>query len=136
MTVTLLKQVMPKSLLGRSLLIIVTPLILLQVIATGIFFESHWDKVTFRLARGVAGDVASVVQLIKRFPEEDDFKWIRGHSAETFGLIVTVAPEVQMGHSILGGQNTLERKLIRALRDILNVPFHIDNNTLKIIATI
>ena len=56
-----IKQIMPKSLLGRSLMIIISPLILLQVIATGIFFESHWDKVTFRLARGLAGDISAIV---------------------------------------------------------------------------
>ena len=45
------KRFLPKSLLGRSLLILVTPLILLQVVATVIFYETHWDKITLRLAR-------------------------------------------------------------------------------------
>ncbi len=49
------KRFLPRSLLGRSLMIIVTPLVLLQVVSGFIFYESHWDKVTLRLARGVAG---------------------------------------------------------------------------------
>mgnify|MGYP000395048523 CR=1 FL=1 len=57
-----LKRFLPKSLLGRTVLIIVMPLILLQVVATAIFFETHWDTVTRRLANGVAGDVAVILE--------------------------------------------------------------------------
>ena len=39
-------RVLPRSLLGRSLLIIVTPLILLQVVSTWVFYDSHWETVT------------------------------------------------------------------------------------------
>ena len=54
-----IKKYLPKSLLGRSLMIIVMPLIMLQLISGTIFFETHWDKVSLRLARGVAGDIES-----------------------------------------------------------------------------
>ena len=43
---TSVKRFLPKSLLGRSLLIIVTPLVVLQLVSAGIFYETHWDKVT------------------------------------------------------------------------------------------
>ena len=52
-----LRQVVPRSLLGRSLLIIVTPLILLQVVSAWAFYERHWDNVTKRLANSVAGEI-------------------------------------------------------------------------------
>ncbi|MCW9046086.1 MAG: ATP-binding protein [Alphaproteobacteria bacterium] len=55
---------MPKSLFGRSLLIIVTPLVLLQVISAFIFYESHWDKVSRRLAANLAGDIGAVADLL------------------------------------------------------------------------
>ena len=44
-----LKRFLPRTLLGRSILIIVSPLILLQVITTYAFFSSHWDLVARRL---------------------------------------------------------------------------------------
>ncbi|MBI2978804.1 MAG: two-component sensor histidine kinase, partial [Rhodospirillales bacterium] len=65
---TTIKRFLPKSLLGRSLMIIVTPLIVLQLVSAAIFYETHWDKVTFRLARGVAGDIAAVISLMQRHP--------------------------------------------------------------------
>ena len=50
-----IKRILPRSLLGRSLMIIVTPLVLLQVISTLVFYESHWNKVSLRMARSLAG---------------------------------------------------------------------------------
>jgi len=76
MTVTI-KRFLPKSLLGRSLLIIVMPLVILQVVSATIFYETHWDKVTLRLARGVAGDIAAIITLLKRNPESENRGWYR-----------------------------------------------------------
>ena len=53
-----IKNVLPKTLFGRSLLIIVTPLILMQAISTFVFFDRHWDTMTRRLAHTLAGDIA------------------------------------------------------------------------------
>ncbi|HIF59661.1 MAG TPA: HAMP domain-containing protein [Rhodospirillales bacterium] len=60
----MIKHFLPKSLLGRSILIIVIPLILLQLVSAFVFYESHWHKVSLRLARGVVGDIAAVVDLL------------------------------------------------------------------------
>ena len=60
----MIKRFLPKSLLGRSILIIVTPLILLQLVSAFVFYESHWHKVSLRLVRGVVGDIAAVVDLL------------------------------------------------------------------------
>ena len=50
----MIKRFLPKSLFGRSLMIIITPLILLQVVSTWIFFDRHWDTITRRLASSIA----------------------------------------------------------------------------------
>jgi two-component system osmolarity sensor histidine kinase EnvZ len=67
-----LRQVVPRSLLGRSLLIIVTPLILLQVVSAWAFYERHWDNVTKRLANSVAGEIAAVIALRQQLGSADD----------------------------------------------------------------
>src|SRR3546814_5853592 len=59
------RRLLPRSLLGRSVLIIVTPLILLQVISTWVFYDRHYDTITKRLAQGLAGDVAAVIALLE-----------------------------------------------------------------------
>lgn len=57
-----LKRFMPRSLLGRSLLILVTPVLLIQIVTTLFFIDRHWSKVTGRLGYAVAGEIAMVAQ--------------------------------------------------------------------------
>src|SRR3546814_6732279 len=63
-----INRLLPRSLFGRSLMIIVTPLILLQVVSTWVFYDSHWDTVTRRLAQSVAGDIAAVIEMMGENP--------------------------------------------------------------------
>jgi two-component system osmolarity sensor histidine kinase EnvZ len=58
-----LKRFLPRGLFGRSLIIIVAPIVLLQAIIAYVFFERDLDTTTRRLARDVAADVAMLVAL-------------------------------------------------------------------------
>jgi two-component system osmolarity sensor histidine kinase EnvZ len=57
------KRVLPRSLLGRSLLIILAPLVLVLAIALQIFYGSHLVLVSRRFATSVAGEVALFTDL-------------------------------------------------------------------------
>ena len=57
-----LKRRLPQSLFGRSLLIIVLPVAIMQIAVTWAFFDAHWQTVTSRLSDGLAGEVAWVVE--------------------------------------------------------------------------
>jgi two-component system osmolarity sensor histidine kinase EnvZ len=65
----LLRRFLPRSLLGRSLLIVLVPLVLLQAVALQIFYGSHLDALSRRLADSVAGEVAFMVDEIDRAPQ-------------------------------------------------------------------
>lgn len=56
-----IKKVLPRSLFGRSLMIILVPAILLQVIMTIVFLDNHWKKMTIRYSESIAGEVALIV---------------------------------------------------------------------------
>jgi two-component system osmolarity sensor histidine kinase EnvZ len=64
-----IKQFLPRSLFGRSLMILVTPVVLLQIVATYVFYEQHWETMSKRLSGGVAGDIAMVIDV---FSEDID----------------------------------------------------------------
>lgn len=64
----LVKARLPKGLLGRSLLILVTPLVLLQLVSAYVFYGTHWDMVTRRLSTGLAGDIGTVADLLRLYP--------------------------------------------------------------------
>ena len=57
------KRFLPRGLFGRSLIIIVAPMVLLQGIVTYVFFERDVDTTTRRMARDVAADVAFLATL-------------------------------------------------------------------------
>jgi len=63
-----LKPLLPRGLFPRSLLIIVTPVVLLQLTVTIIFFERHYQLVTRRLSAGVAGEIAMLLSLYEANP--------------------------------------------------------------------
>ena len=64
----LLKRLLPHSLMGRALLIILAPLVLLHIVSTWAFYDSHYDTITSRLAKTLAGDIAAVILIMDRNP--------------------------------------------------------------------
>jgi len=56
-----IKRFMPRGLFGRSLIIIVAPMVLLQAIVSYVFFERDLETTTRRMARDVAADIALLI---------------------------------------------------------------------------
>jgi two-component system, OmpR family, osmolarity sensor histidine kinase EnvZ len=56
-----LKPIMPRSLNGRFVFIIIAPVILIQVISTYLYMERYSQQVTRRLSNGVAGEIAFII---------------------------------------------------------------------------
>ena len=65
----LLKKLMPRGLYGRSLIIIVAPMVLLQVVVSYVFLERHWQMVTEKLSSAVVSDIALLLEAKVAFPE-------------------------------------------------------------------
>jgi two-component system osmolarity sensor histidine kinase EnvZ len=125
------KHLLPRSLLGRSLMIIVTPLVLLQLVSAVIFYESHWDKVSVRLARGVAGDIGSVITLLRQFPDPEDRAWVFGLAADHMELAVALQEKGILPNEPVHPQGLTERALIDALREQVGRPFQLDSESLE-----
>jgi two-component system osmolarity sensor histidine kinase EnvZ len=58
------KKMLPQTLFGRSLLIMVTPVLLLQILVAFFFIDRHWDAMTARLAQSVTGDIALIFKTV------------------------------------------------------------------------
>jgi len=126
-----IKRYLPRTLLGRSLLIIVSPLVLLQLIAAYIFYERHWDTVTHRLAGTLAGEVALIVTFLEDFPGEADRAWIL-HMAETR---MAIRAHFDRGAKLPREEaeappDELDRMMIPLLDERIDQPFEIDTSEL------
>ena len=58
-----IKKILPKRLFYRSLLIVVAPIILLQIIITTVFFDSLWIKVNKGMTRSLVNDVKILFEI-------------------------------------------------------------------------
>jgi two-component system, OmpR family, osmolarity sensor histidine kinase EnvZ len=56
-----IKKILPKSLFGRALLILVVPTLLIQLVVAYVFFDRHWGDVTRHMSTNMAGEVVFFV---------------------------------------------------------------------------
>lgn len=126
---TVLKPYLPRSLLGRSVLIIVMPLILLQVVSATIFFENHWKKVGRRLALGVSGEIAMVIDDLRRDENLDDRAALFRQALITLQLDIRFEPGAVIKDTARLGETLLVGQLTSALDETVNKPHRIDAET-------
>jgi len=60
-----IKRLLPQTMFGRSLLLIVMPLVLVQIIAVWVFYARHWETVSRRLSGDVAGDIGMLIEAMR-----------------------------------------------------------------------
>ena len=58
------KKIIPSSLLGRSLIIVFAPILILVVLTTFVFYQTSWSIISKRLAQSVVADINVIVKLI------------------------------------------------------------------------
>lgn len=56
------KRFLPRGLFGRSLMLMLTPVIVVQIVTAYVFYQAHWETVSRRLALGLAGEIAFLVE--------------------------------------------------------------------------
>ena len=61
---------LPQSLFARSLIILVTPVVLMQLISGAVFFDHHLHKVAKRMSRAVAGEIAFLRRAYEEIGDE------------------------------------------------------------------
>jgi two-component system, OmpR family, osmolarity sensor histidine kinase EnvZ len=88
----LLKNVMPKGLYARALLIIIVPMVVLQSVVAYVFMERHYNLVTQRLSAGVVQDIATLIEFYKLHPQDAGMKGLRRIAQDKLGLVVDFLP--------------------------------------------
>lgn len=121
------KNLAPKGLFARSLLIIVAPMVLMQIIVTYIFFERHWDTVTRRLSRAVAGEVALLTETYRALPAGEGLQAMNAQAARTLQLQVAFLPGEKLPPGAPHeGFLMAERTLAEEIAKQIALPFWID----------
>lgn len=83
---------MPKGLYGRSLIIIIAPMVLLQGVVAFVFMERHWQTVTQRLSEAVTADIAAIIDVIETYEQGGDYSNIVRIARDRLGFNMEILP--------------------------------------------
>jgi two-component system, OmpR family, osmolarity sensor histidine kinase EnvZ len=122
----LIKRLLPRTLFGRSILIIVTPLVVVQLVATWVFYDRHWDTVARRLAGAVAGEIAYVIETQPIRPGEPGLEIVFDKFSATTDLDLSFRPGARLaspGQRAAG--SSIEGQLAAALDERVGRPFEL-----------
>ncbi len=122
-----LKRFLPRSLLGRTLLIVLVPLIVVQAVAMQIFYGTHLNLVSRRLSAAVTGEIVTSVALLERNPDEASRAWTLQNAWESFETRMTLLPSGPLPPRVRPGVLTPRNNGVEAgLRDRLGHAFTVD----------
>ncbi len=122
-----IKNWLPKSLFGRSMLIIVLPVAMMQVAVTWAFFDAHWTTVTSRLSDGVAGDIAVVLALYEDAPGPDRVGELQPFAERSMQITLALEPGERLPTTLRSSFfRVLDRTLRRSLAAKLDHAFWFD----------
>jgi two-component system osmolarity sensor histidine kinase EnvZ len=123
----LLRRYLPHSLFARALIILVTPMVLVQIVAGFVFYDRVWDTVSRRLSNALAGEVATVVQTMRRHPGEADRAWLFQTMHLAHGSNYAFTPGAILERTGPADPSTLlEHYLVAGLDERVRRPFLLD----------
>jgi two-component system, OmpR family, osmolarity sensor histidine kinase EnvZ len=121
------RKVLPRSLLGRSLLIMLVPLLVVQAVALMLFYGSHLDLISRRLSSAVAGEISQTIRLLDAAPTPGARARILDAAAYDFDLRMQVEPDAHLSSgkrvNVLG---PMDDDLAVALHERVGRPFTMD----------
>lgn len=129
-----IKRFLPRTLMARSLLILVTPLFLVQIITTFMFFDRHWQKMGDRLAFAVAGEIAMIAEQLENDDSNLRVQEIRKAAVDALEVSMTYKGGANLdrvfeknngGLQEVSRENIISDTLVRAFKAQLKRPYNI-----------
>lgn len=120
-------EMLPKGLYARALLIIITPIVVLEGVIAFAFMERHWQAVTRRLSEATARDIAAVIEVYEEVAKTEGPQKIIDLARERLNLQMEVLPSGDLPPP--GPKpffRLLDRALSNELRKHVQLPFWIN----------
>lgn len=83
-----LRDITPRGLYPRSVLMVVLPVVLLLTAVTYIFYDSHWRHTSRKLSQTISSEIQFMVELRRQYP--DQFDALRDEASRSMQLDATV----------------------------------------------
>jgi two-component system osmolarity sensor histidine kinase EnvZ len=125
----LFKKVLPRSLFGRALLILVTPLILVQIVLSYVFFDRHTDATLRLMASTITGDIKMVTDMIQ---DGEKFDIVKDLAQRNLRLDIRFIEGKRLQHIGMHRSSWLYGFMGDALDQQLRFPYHLYINNRSI----
>lgn len=126
----LVRRILPRSFQGRSLLIVLMPLLITQIVALQLFYGNYLNVVSRRLADSVVSDLAFIRDAVEHSPA--DQAWLVRQARWRTQLEIAFHPgkhlAVIRAPFVLG---PMDEDLTNAVRRIFDAPCQIDWNATR-----
>ncbi len=126
------KKYLPRTLFGRSLLILIVPIVLIQTITAGMFLDRHWSKVTARLSYAVAGEIVTLANIVQDNPDSAYIAQMTQNLDLKAHFIPAKAPTRAsaraINHKYYGWESLVAASLTKELHALTPRPFTVDLN--------
>ena len=123
----MIRKIIPSTLIGRSIIIIFVPIIILVLLTSLVFYQTSWSIISKRLAESVVADINVLVKLI-----DDDLNSYAKEIAENdFKMKIEIRKEKILNpFSMEMKRGILSKRLKEALKN-LEMPFAYDLSDLE-----
>ena len=132
----MIKKFLPQTLLGRSIMILVVPLIILQLIITVIFYNRHWDTITRHRTIDFVKDITLVVESFEKNKSIENRKWTLNNVSEKLQLQTFYKKNVTLNLEQHELKPTKLKKYLLENLDPLNKKFNLEINDKKKLITV
>ena len=127
----MIRRLLPRSIFGRSLLIVLAPMAILQAVMLVVFYERHWEHVTRHLTNAVAGDLSTLIWMMNSYRAEDEAGLVFRIGRMHLGVDALFHPGAQLPSPLPPpGASRVERLLAQAMEQRVQRPFIVDTASL------
>lgn len=81
-------RILPRTLFGRSLLILALPILLLQIIVAFVFFDRHWESMNSKLVFSLAGEIHMLSEKLSAADSQSELDDIVGQAAKSLEILI------------------------------------------------
>jgi len=120
------KRVLPNTMFGRSLLLIVMPLILVQVISAWVFYARHWETVAHRFAADVAAEITMLGESLTLAQTDAQMMQLMRHAEQRTEIAFSLDQGGSLPAPVASGGSQTEEHLRTALQERLKTPYRVD----------
>ena len=122
----MIRKIIPSTLIGRSIIIIFVPIIILVLLTASVFYQTSWNIISKRLAESVVADINVLVKLI----DNDLEKYAIKIAEEDFRMKLKIEEKKINIFSNNLNRGILSKRLKQSLEN-LNKPFLYDLSNIQ-----